>query len=113
MIEQLRDTGINWRGIATCLAVSDQILYKRRIEFGVVNTFTDITDEELDMQIQQTLDLTPYNRETYVRGSLKGRGIHVQRFRILESLKRIDGLDRAVRLRYAISRRSYKLSVAH
>ena len=59
------------------IGVSDQTLYRRRIEFGVVNTFTDITDEELDVQIQQTLDLTPYSEETYVRGSLKGRGIHV------------------------------------
>ena len=67
------------------------------------NNFTDITDEELDRQIQQTLDLTPYSGETYIRGSLKGRGINVQRFRIRESLKKIDGVGRAVRRRYAIS----------
>jgi len=62
----------------------------------VENNFTDITDEELDREVQQTLNLTPYSGETYVRGSLKGRGTHVQRFRIRESLKRIDGVGRAV-----------------
>ena len=86
MIEQLRETGMNWRSIATCLGISDQTFYRRRIEFGVENNFTEITDEELDRQIQQTLKLTPYSGETYVRGSLKGRGINVQRFRIRESL---------------------------
>ena len=82
MIEQLRETGMNWRSIATCLGISEQTLYRRRIEFGVENNFTDITDEELDKQIQETLDLTPYSGETYVRDSLKGRGINVQRLRI-------------------------------
>ena len=104
---------MNWRSprsIATCLGISDQTLYRRRIVFGVGNNFTEITDEELDRQIQQILNLTPYSGETYVRGSLKGRGINVQRFRIRESLKRIDGLGRAVRRRYAIFRRTYNVT---
>ena len=102
MIEQLRETGMNWTSIATCLGISDQTLYRRRIEFGVENNFTEITNEELDRQIQETLNLTPYSGEIYVRGSLKGRGINVQRFRIRESLNRIDGIGRAVRRQYAI-----------
>jgi hypothetical protein len=53
--------------------------------------------------------LTPYSGESYVRGSLKGKGIHVQRSRIRESLKRVDGIARAVRKRYAISRRIYNV----
>ena len=88
MIEQLRETGMNWRSIATCLGISDQTLYRRRIEFGLENNFTETTDKELDRQIQQTLNLTPYGGETYVRGSLKDRGINIQRFRIRESCRR-------------------------
>jgi len=52
MIEQLRETGMNWRSIATCLGISDQTLYRRRIEFGLENNFTEIKDKELDRQIQ-------------------------------------------------------------
>ena len=95
----LTETGMNWTSIATCLGISVQTLYRRRMEFGVENNFTGITDEELDIEVQQTLNLTPYSEETYVRGSLKGRGINVQRFRVRESLKRIDGIGRAVRRR--------------
>jgi len=96
MIEQLCETEMNWRSIATCLGIPDQTIYSRRIEFGLENNFTEITDKELDRQIQQTLNLTPYGGETYVRGSLKHKGINIQRFRIRESLLRIDGIGRAV-----------------
>ena len=113
MIEQLRETGMNWRSIATCLGISDQTQYRRRIEFGVEDNFTDITDEELDRQIEQTLNSTLYSGESYVRGSLKGRGINVQRFRIRESLKRIDGIGRAVRRQYAMCRRTYSVRGAN
>ena len=110
MIEQLGETGMNCTSMATCLGISDQTLYRRRIEFGVENNFTEITNEELDRQIQETLNLTPYSGEIYVRGSLKGRGINVQRFRIRESLNRIDGIGRAVRRRYSICRRTYNVA---
>ena len=110
MIEKLRETGMNWTSIATCLGISVQTLYRRRMEFGVENNSTGITDEELDIEVQQTLNLTPYSGETYVRGSLKGRGINVQRFRVRESLKRIDSIGRAVRRLYAICRRTYNVT---
>ena len=109
-IEQLRETGMNWRSIAVCLGVSEQTLYRRRTQYGIDNNFTDITEEELDDQIKLTLNLTPYSGESYVRGSLKGRGINVQRWRIRESLARLDGIARAVRTRYAICRRTYNVS---
>ena len=50
-IEQLREMGMNWRSIAVCLGVSEQTLYRRRIHYGIDNNFTDITEEELDDQI--------------------------------------------------------------
>ena len=102
-IEQLRETGMNWRSIAACLVVSDRTLYRRRIEFGVEDSFTEMTDEKLDKQIQDS-------GESYVRGSLKGKGINVQRSRIRESLQRIDGIGRSVRTRYAICRRTYNVT---
>ena len=87
MFQQLRETGMNWRSIATSVGISDQTLYRRRIEFGLENNFTEKkTDKELDKQIQQTLNVTPYGGETYVRGSLKDRGINIQRLRIRESM---------------------------
>lgn len=92
------------------LDVSEQTLYRGRIHYGIDNNFTDIAEEEVVDQIKLTLNLTSYGGESYVRGSLKGRGINVQRWRIRESLARLDGIGRAVRTRYAICPLTYNVS---
>ena len=42
MIEKLRETGMNWTSIATCLGISERTLYRHGTEFGVENNFTEI-----------------------------------------------------------------------
>lgn len=86
LIEQLRETGMNWKSIARFLGVSERTLHRRRIEYGIEDSYTDITDNDLDNQITDILRLTPYSGECYVRGSLKSRSIHVQRALVRESL---------------------------
>ena len=56
-IEQLRETGMNWRSIATFFGISDSTLFRRRIELGVEDQKTDITNDELDHQIREILQL--------------------------------------------------------
>lgn len=109
MIEQLRETGMSWTTISEFLGVSISTLNRRRAEFGLEDSFSEITDEQLDNEIQNIINLTPYSGESYVRGSLKGRGVIVQRSRIRDSLKRTDGVARAVRRKYAIYRRTYNV----
>ena len=50
-IEQLRETGMNWRAVAKVLRVSDSTLYRRRMQLNVSDTFSDIQDEVLDREI--------------------------------------------------------------
>ena len=109
-IEQLRETGMNWRAVAKVLRVSDSTLYRRRMQLNVSDTFSDIQDEALDREIQDILRLTPYSGEAYVRGALQGRGISVQRARIRESLFHIDPVGRAIRRRRQIIRRTYNVT---
>ena len=108
-IEQLRDTGMNWRAISTFLGISEKTLQRRRTEFGIHESFSDISDTDLDRQVTEILQLTPYSGESYVRGSLKGRKVHVQRARVRESLQRVDPVGRSIRKRYAICRRIYNV----
>ena len=108
-VEQLRDTGMKWRAIATFLGVSEKTLRRRRAEFGFQESFSDISDADLDRQITEILNLTPYSGESYVRGSLKAYRIHVQRARVRESLCRVDPVGRSIRKRYAICRRVYNV----
>ena len=60
-------------------------------------------------EIEQILSLTPYSGECYVKGSLQGKGIKVQRARVRECLKRLDGLGWEVRRRYALVRWTYNV----
>ena len=108
-IEQLRDTGMNWKSVAGFLGVSERTLHRRRVEYGIEASFIEITDNDLDNQIKDILQLTPYSGECYVRGSLKARNINVQRARVRESLGRVDMIGRSMRRRYAICRRVYNV----
>ena len=108
-IEQLRETSMNWKTIAAFLGVSERTLSRRRIEYGIFDSFSEIADEDLDSHIQRILQLTPYSGEVYVIGSLKARNINVQRERVRESLLRTDPVGRKMRRRYAICRRVYNV----
>lgn len=109
-IETLRDTGMNWKSIAQTLGISERTLFRRREEFGLPETFSNITDAELQGNIESILQQTPFAGETYIRGSLVARKIFVQRYRVRESLRLLDPVGRAVRKRVTIQRRSYNVA---
>jgi hypothetical protein len=100
---------MNWQTIANFLGVSERTLHRRRVEYGMESTFSEISDTDLDEQVRAILRLTPYSGETYIRGSLKGRRIYVQRERIRESISRVDAIGRNIRKRYTICRRVYNV----
>mgnify|MGYP002804233118 FL=1 len=49
--------------------------------------FSDIPDADLDTIIMLVLHYSPNAGETYVQGSLRSRGIKVQRWRLRERLQ--------------------------
>ena len=92
-VEQLRETGMSWKSIAEFLCVSERTLHRRRMEYGIESTFSEISDSDLDQNIQEILQLTPNSGESYVKGSLKAKGIAVQGSRVRESLRRVDPIN--------------------
>ena len=83
-IECLRETGMNWRKIASCLGIHERMLLRRRAEFNMLDNFSDISDEELDNHIAEILRVTPFAGESLVKGSLLGRGKFVPRQRVVK-----------------------------
>ena len=69
-IEQLRETGLKWCSIAELLGVSERTLQRRRIEFGIQPTFSEISYHDLDNHVRNILQLMPYSGESYVRGGV-------------------------------------------
>lgn len=109
----LQELGYRWTSIASILNISVRTLFNHRAQLGLLanESFSNISDEELDSLIQQVLSATPNVGETYVSGSIRSRGLRVQRRRIRERLCVIDPVGRAIRRRQAIRRRIYNIRI--
>ncbi|XP_039681175.1 uncharacterized protein LOC120574791 isoform X1 [Perca fluviatilis] len=112
-LTHMRDLGFSWMAISRMLSVNIRTLYNHRTHLGLVDygSFTNISNDDLGRLITQVLSQTPGSGETYITGSLRGRGIRVQRWRVREQLRIVDPVGRALRGRRAIQRRIYNVSV--
>ena len=108
-IKTIRNTGMQWTARARSLGVSSKTLYRRRHEYGLQDSFSDITNEELEWNVRDILKLTPFSGESYIRGALCGRGIFIQRWKIREALQTVDPVGHAVRRRSSIQHWLYKV----
>lgn len=99
--------------ISRMLSVNIRTLYNHRTQLGLVDygSFSIISNDDLDRLIAEVLQQTPGSGETYITGSLRGRGVRVQRWRVRERLRLVDPVGRALRGRRAIQRRVYNVSV--
>lgn len=113
LLIHMRDLGFSWMAISRMLSVNIRTLYNHRRQLGLVDygSFTNISNNDLDHHITEVLQQTPGSGETYITGSLRGRGIRVPRWRVRERLRIIDPVGRALRGRRAIQRRVYNVSV--
>ena len=64
-IDVLRSTGMSWTAIAKCLGVSTKTLSRRRQEYGITD-YTEIREDELEWNVRDILQLTPFSGETYM-----------------------------------------------
>ncbi|KAM9466269.1 uncharacterized protein Hap1MRO34_015383 [Clarias gariepinus] len=108
----MRDLGFTWMAISRMLSVNIRTLYNHRTQLGLVDygSFSSISNTDLDRLISEVLMQTPGSGETYISGSLRGRAIRVQRWRVRERLRIIDPVGRALRRRRVIQRRVYDVS---
>lgn len=94
--------------IAKLLSVSESTLYRRMRKFGLCkNEFSVITDGDLDEQIAKIGQEFPHCGESMVKQILIGKGIKVQRWRLRDSIHRIDEEGVAQRKRGTLQRRVY------
>ena len=110
----LRSEFNSWTQIAADLGVSRQTIFNRRRELGFslnFEQFSPIQDQDLDTIVQEKLNAFPRTGETNVMAGLRQRGIYLQRWRVRESILRVDPINRANRWGQRIQRRPY--SVPH
>ena len=110
-IEGLQELGFSWSKIARMIAISRTTLYRRRLALGIGNDieFDQLEDDEVDRLVGSVIQLSPNSGEVMVRGALRARAVKIQRWRIRESLMRVDPIRRRRRQRLRIQRRVYRV----
>ena len=99
--------------ISKLLGVSKRTIVRRqqKFELKISNTYSNISDEELDQQVLSILQDLPETGYRQIVGSLKARGVRVQEKRVRRSMLRVvmEGvLNRSVELTI-IRRRKYRV----
>lgn len=102
--------GMTWQRIASCFGISRRTLHRHRQLLGFEpRRYAVMSNQELDTFVTVILQNTPNAGETYVLGSLRSRHIRIQRWRVRESLYRVDPIGRSFRRCHAIRRRVYNV----
>ena len=105
--------GLSWAEIARNFGVSESTIRRRRRSFVSANTnresHSTIRDNELDILVRGILQITPRIGYRLVQGALRGRGLRIQRRRVLESLQRVDPVTVTMRASRSIVRRRYSV----
>ena len=111
-LEGLRSLGFSWMSISKMLGVSEKTIRRRREAYGIPSTheqFMATTDAQVDNLVRSALHESPNSGERMIMGFLRGKGVHVQRWRIRKSIWRIDPVNRALRRRTITQRRVYSV----
>ena len=95
--------------IARLLNVSTRTFRRRKDELGIIDEpFDEITDEQLRHEMEIIIGVTPNIGQTRIIGSLRSRGIRVQRYRVRQMLREHDPFGTNLQWNQAIQRRKYR-----
>jgi hypothetical protein len=77
--------------------------------YGISRKFDDRSDAGLDILVTAFKAEKPNAGFRYLLGYLRSRGLRVQKERVRQALRRVDGLGQELRRRKTIQRRKYKV----
>ena len=108
LYELMKDAGYTLDEIALALGTSCTTLWRRLKESNLcVSKYSDISNFALDFIVQKYQERNPNCGQVMLQGYLSSIGVNVQRWRIRESISRIDIVRQQVRWHQQISRRRY------
>ena len=101
--------------IAQLLQVSVSTIQRRIRQYGLEeeNAYSVLSNIELDTITSGFVHENPNGGQKSFEGYLRGKGIKIQRFRIRESLLRVDRSGVQRRFRRALHRREYSVQIAY
>ena len=96
--------------VASFFDVSRPIIYNAIREFGIdYNRFSGIADDNLQEVVASIKEHHPRAGEVMVQGHLRAQGVHVQHNRLRSTVRIVDPLGTARRVRPTIRRRAYSV----
>ena len=98
-LQYLRSMSFSWVQIATLLGVSYSTVYRRRMEFGLVQDSIGQTvdDATLIALVNEIRRQQPALGQTMVWGQLRSQGYHVTRARVRSAIRSTDPINTALR----------------
>ena len=99
--------GFSWVKIGDFLSVSERTLRNKRAEIEI---YSQISEMQLDAEVQTILTENPNMREKMLAGTLLSRGITVQRKMLRKSIERVDPVGNVLRRLRTLRRRAYNVS---
>ena len=110
-LQYLRSLAFTWSEIASITGVSRMTLYRRRLEYGLLDDPSElITDEQLQQKLSKMRQEYPQFGKTMAMGHLRSLGFRVSRERLRNAIRVTDPINRALRWRGVLTvRRPYSV----
>lgn len=93
--------------LAKHLGIHRNTLHKMMKTHGISKAYTRLTNPQLDTLIQSFKQSRPQSGIRYATGFLRRSNLRVQRHRVIQSLRRVDGIGNFLRHQQKIRRRRY------
>jgi hypothetical protein len=89
------------------VGVHRNTLSRKAQQLGLARRYSEITDDQLDELLREYREKHPDTGASYVIAFLQDQNIRLQRWRVRDALRRVDGVGVRLRTRTAITRREY------
>ena len=97
-LQYLSSLSFSWTHIANILGVSRMTIYRRRLEFDMVNeAVRSPSDDELRRELNEMRQQHPDYGESMSFGHLRSKGYHVTRHRLRRLIRETDPINTALR----------------
>ncbi len=93
-LQYLRSLSFSWTGIAKMLTISRMTLYRRRVEYQMLDErHSSISNQQLIRRVQQIRTEHPQVGQTFISGRLRSLGYRVTRERVRQTIHFLDPLS--------------------
>ena len=106
----LKKLNYSWTKVAHLLGISCKTLYRRLEEFGISESFTEISSSDLDQLVQEIKAERPNSGKVMLKGYLLERGVKISRATLRSAIHWVDHANTVSRKSIVIKRRVYNVS---